>query len=160
MVIGEITFWKTQYLGPNIKILGTLLVPIPFVFLLFLLSIGSFIYGFWFSLREAMEKTINSKSHIIYGGFSDTYTNSMKNLHFFWVNYHLELKKYFYKMRTDKCAKPFDIPLIVPVFQFLVALTKGICCALTIFISFLVFSIGISVAFMPYFLVKTVYMLI
>ena len=118
---------RSKKIGPNITVLGMLLLPIPLLLWPECVLIAYFLVGAGYGLFVPIAKTFEEKYNLFCGGIYETLTDGCKNVSEFW---HFNYNSYFtyladfrsYKLGEGE--KPFDISLI-ELFIGLVIGTSG-----------------------------------
>ena len=108
------SFLSTQKIGPNLKAMAMLLLPIPLILWPPSVCIATFVFGAGYGLFQPIVRTFDDQYEVFCGGIIETLTEGIKYVKEFWrlnsdsyFTYLLDFRNY----KLKEGEKPFDISL-------------------------------------------------
>lgn len=128
------TILSTKKIGPNLTILGLLLLPIPLLIWPVLVLLCSTISGFSVGLFSPIADTFNDRYELFCGGITNAFERAFTHVKDFWRFNANSYFSYLAEIRDYKLGigeKPFDISIIQLIVGTIVGTTgsifDGIC---------------------------------
>jgi len=123
---------STGLIGPNLKVLAMLVLPIALVLWPFMVAFGSAIVALIWPIAVALDATFDSDQNVVFGGclFDDdgifpAVRNAMNATLDYWhFNYH-SVFDYLFEIRTARKETPFDIAIL----SLIVGTVQAIICS-------------------------------
>ena len=128
------SFFKTEKIGPNLKAMAMMLLPIPLILWPPSVCIATLVFGAGLGLFQPITHTFDDQYEVFCGGIIETLKDSAQYVKEFWKFNNNSYFSYLFDFRSYKLGeneKPFDISLIQLFIGTLIgtsgAIIDGVC---------------------------------